>query len=230
MRHTVKKKSKLLIVTFIISIILISKPSFSLVAFDVSINDKVISTAYLGDEFDIEISGLKLKHKYILALDTNSSIYMSSKIKIYSDQFGKISTKKLSSLSGSFLGSDPYGLFWSQTTVNKKLLKEAFHKISVYDNTNLVVEKKIIIKPLKDNISYREFTLEKDGFVGTLITPQIVKSNAVVVTLSGSEGGKYGSTLNAMYLANHGISSMAVAYFQAPGLPKKLDRIPLEYF
>jgi dienelactone hydrolase len=49
-----------------------------------------------------------------------------------------------------------------------------------------------------------------------------------VLVLAGSEGGLHEST--AALLASHGQALLALAYFRAPGLPRQLTGIPLEYF
>ena len=50
-----------------------------------------------------------------------------------------------------------------------------------------------------------------------------------LLVLGGSEGGLSG-TLVAALLAAHGYPALALAYFNAPGLPAQLSDIPLEYF
>jgi pimeloyl-ACP methyl ester carboxylesterase len=49
-----------------------------------------------------------------------------------------------------------------------------------------------------------------------------------VLVLAGSEGGLHEST--AALLASHGQALLALTYFRAPGLPRQLTGIPLEYF
>ena len=50
-----------------------------------------------------------------------------------------------------------------------------------------------------------------------------------VVTFGGSNGGLRTGPL-AHAFAAYGYPALALAYFKAPGLPKRLDNIPLEYF
>jgi dienelactone hydrolase len=54
----------------------------------------------------------------------------------------------------------------------------------------------------------------------------------VVITLSGSEGGKWLSDNTSMIrdLLRQGYCVMSLAYFNSDGLPQHLRRIPLEYF
>lgn len=62
---------------------------------------------------------------------------------------------------------------------------------------------------------------------GILFEPKD-KESRVVIVLGGSGGGI--PQKNAALLASHGIASLALPYFRAPGLPDHLARIPLEYF
>ena len=50
-----------------------------------------------------------------------------------------------------------------------------------------------------------------------------------MLVFGGSDGGLSG-TLVAALLAAHGYPALALAYFNAPGLPAQLSDIPLEYF
>jgi dienelactone hydrolase len=50
-----------------------------------------------------------------------------------------------------------------------------------------------------------------------------------VLVFGGSDGGEHGD-FSARLLAGHGYPALSIAYFDAPGLPKQLGRIPLEYF
>ena len=67
-----------------------------------------------------------------------------------------------------------------------------------------------------------------DGIVGTFYQPRTPPPWPVVVVVGGSGPGIFG--LPALLFASEGIASLALAYFGMPGLPKFLDRIPLEYF
>jgi len=71
--------------------------------------------------------------------------------------------------------------------------------------------------------------LADQGFVGTFFQPLRGAAPApAVLVLGGSLGGS--SYYPASLLASHGYPSLALAYFNEPGLPKTLKEIPLEYF
>jgi dienelactone hydrolase len=72
--------------------------------------------------------------------------------------------------------------------------------------------------------------LSEVGFSGEYYAPAdtSIRRPAVLV-FGGSEGGLSGTRTSSL-LAAHGYPALAVAYFDAPGLPAKLANIPLEYF
>lgn len=65
------------------------------------------------------------------------------------------------------------------------------------------------------------------GLSGLLATPA-AGGIAAVIVLGGSEGGAHEN--DARVLADEGFLAMALAYFDAPGVPQVLREIPLEYF
>jgi len=71
------------------------------------------------------------------------------------------------------------------------------------------------------------------GFVADLYVPADLKADRrpAVIVLGGSEGGlSAGAAHDAQLIAAHGYVVLQLAYFDAPGLPKELGLIPLEYF
>jgi dienelactone hydrolase len=71
-----------------------------------------------------------------------------------------------------------------------------------------------------------------NGLVADLYVPADGKArHAAIIVLGGSEGGMgAGAARDAKLIAEHGYVTLQLAYFDAPGLPKDLGLIPLEYF
>jgi uncharacterized protein len=65
------------------------------------------------------------------------------------------------------------------------------------------------------------------GMVGAYYPPPAGHTDVVLV-LGGSEGGLQGSQPLARRIAEHGLGTLALAYFGAPGLPQALEKVPLE--
>jgi dienelactone hydrolase len=78
--------------------------------------------------------------------------------------------------------------------------------------------------------SARVLTINADKVAGVLFTPAPgTPKHPGVVLFGGAEGGM-SQVYAAALLAAHGFPSLSVAYFDWPGLPGQLERIPLEYF
>ncbi|RYY42057.1 MAG: dienelactone hydrolase [Sphingomonadales bacterium] len=68
------------------------------------------------------------------------------------------------------------------------------------------------------------------GLVATWYPPASGKSGPAILVLGGSEGGEGGGKRLAEAFARQGYGALALAYFNAEGLPKQLQEVPLEYF
>lgn len=78
-------------------------------------------------------------------------------------------------------------------------------------------------------VAARELTAVHDGLVGRYWTgPPRDRRPVAVLAFGGSEGG-YGNGWQASLLAAHGYPVLQLAYFGAPGRPRQLRSIPLEY-
>ena len=79
------------------------------------------------------------------------------------------------------------------------------------------------------SVRVRRLTPRRDGVAGYLFVPASRTRRPAAVVFGGSEGGN--SMVDAAgLLAAHGYPALALAYFKAPGLPRHLVDIPLEYF
>lgn len=73
--------------------------------------------------------------------------------------------------------------------------------------------------------------LRKYGFIGRYCSPPASRADrAPVLFFGGSDGGMTEAALQADLLASRGYPALGLAYFNEPGLPGALERIPLEYF
>lgn len=79
-------------------------------------------------------------------------------------------------------------------------------------------------------VAERALTVAREGFVGRYIVPAHARDRTAVIVWGGSEGGIADSELQAETLAAGGIPALALAYFDEPGFPCSLSRIPIGYF
>lgn len=83
--------------------------------------------------------------------------------------------------------------------------------------------------PAKNRIRLlQKIIVREEGLAATLVLPPSKKQLPAVILLSGSRGGL--SEARAELIASCGYAALALAYFNAEGLPKTLKEIPLEYF
>ncbi len=71
--------------------------------------------------------------------------------------------------------------------------------------------------------------LARHGFYGEYFRQGSTGRRPGILFLGGSEGG-LPNPYAASLLASHGFPVLTLAYFGEPGLPAKLERVPLEYF
>jgi dienelactone hydrolase len=70
--------------------------------------------------------------------------------------------------------------------------------------------------------------LEVDGLNAALFLPDTSGPHPCVITMGGSEGGRFTAEMDASLLASKGIAALALAYFGDRGLPRELVNIPVE--
>lgn len=70
--------------------------------------------------------------------------------------------------------------------------------------------------------------INENGVVAKIFYPETSEPCPAIIVLSGSDGGFYEHA--AQSFAQNGYVALALAYFNAEGLPEKLENIPLEYF
>jgi dienelactone hydrolase len=128
------------------------------------------------------------------------------------------------------------GLFWSMKPAMKTTAANSPHAAPITEPrvTRIQLElgdrhaanvevKRWIVRP-----EVRVRDVRVNGLVGRLYEPAEPGRHPGVIVLSGSEGGM--DEMEAALLSSHGYTAFALAYFGAPGLPKELVEIPLEYF
>ena len=122
----------------------------------------------------------------------------------------------------NLFGSSPNFLMGGQNSVSFSLSFQA-HSGLFAPSTPRHSQARILVDP---EISRR--SVEANGLIGWLYEPSTPGPHPGVITLHGASAS-VPHRLSKM-LATHGYTTFAVQYFDAPGLPESLERIPLEYF
>lgn len=159
-----------------------------------------------------------------------------SQAQFRADARGRISTRQ-APIGGDYSGVRPMGLVETlappgggeqdfavpaQWTLHVSVL------VGGLDRAGLDV---VRLLPVDVGVESQQLTVKDTGISGQLWFPSGYpgRPGPAVVVFGGSEGGLSTSDQAAL-LAAHGYPALALSYFDAPGLPKQLQRIPLEYF
>jgi hypothetical protein len=101
--------------------------------------------------------------------------------------------------------------------------------LSVVEGGKTVARTTLARRTFDPTVQVRHLTVRRDGREGYLFTPQVHDRRPAVLVFGGSEGGDSMVEVAAL-LSAHGYPALSLAYFDAPGLPHELARVPLEYF
>lgn len=154
------------------------------------------------------------------------------------DAAGRVDPDRERSSAGTYSGRDAMGLFWSMLPVGWHGRTDGLGmapaptttvRLSVSAGGHVVGTTAIVRRAWLSNVSVRDTTLESDGIVGHFCSAPSLVPRPAIVRIGGSEGGVPGITACSL-LASHGYPTLALGYFDAPGLPSDLANIPLEYF
>ncbi|MDP6455253.1 MAG: acyl-CoA thioesterase/bile acid-CoA:amino acid N-acyltransferase family protein [SAR202 cluster bacterium] len=151
------------------------------------------------------------------------------------DDAGVVDVGSQESLSGTYLGVDRMGIFWSMLPG-----AEAGENVRFAKNTLSPMEVAVAAEADGETIASTTLTrrflaqdvtrveVRDSGLAGTLFHLTNGGPHPGVMIFGGSEGGL--SEIRASLLASHGFAAFALAYFSFEHLPTELVEIPLEYF
>lgn len=143
-------------------------------------------------------------------------------------------------VSGSYSGANPMGLFQFMAPDDPQPLGFGAPLSGTYvvrlevkvDGRTVATATATRRSPQAVGVTTKKLTVAADGVYGVLYRPKNPSTRKpALLVFGGSEGGlSYPVQVNSGLLAAHGYPTLALAYFDAPGLPKDLAAIPLEYF
>jgi dienelactone hydrolase len=152
---------------------------------------------------------------------------------------GSIDPAQSAALSGSYTGVSAMGLFWAMRPAGPRPAESDYFwsgarplsfEISVVVGGHSLASARLSRALSVTALSVQQESLRAAGFYGEYFSPASApERRPALLVFGGSEGGLSG-TLVAALLAAHGYPALALAYFNAPGLPATLSDIPLEYF
>ena len=142
------------------------------------------------------------------------------------------------SLGGSYTGINPMGLFTLMapppgSAPDWFLYPDAGYDVTVQASVGGRVAATATVRrqgPTAVGVAERRLRPAKGGIYGNLYLPKHIAGRRPAVLVFSGSGGGLTTSFAAALLAAHGYPSLALAYFKAPGLPRTLHNIPLEYF
>ncbi len=196
----------------------------------VSVEDQPVSIRFDGLR---RLQGVWLE---LRSTDARGVVFVS-RAAFGADEQGVLDLDRAAPLTGSaYSGVWPMGLVTSMTAPNAAPLTDY-----AWGTTprRFVLTAISASQPIASTTFFRRWrpgavttvrrTVAADGFVGTLYAPAGARHEPAVLAIGGEEGGA-GSSWLGERLAAHGFPALVVGYFHAPGLPDRLQNIPLEYF
>ncbi|QYN36280.1 acyl-CoA thioesterase/BAAT N-terminal domain-containing protein [Pseudonocardia sp. DSM 110487] len=149
------------------------------------------------------------------------------------DGVGQVDLSAAASTGGTYTGVDPHGLFWSMRLPDSAQapypLMDADDVVVLLgvDLAGVTVARTTLRRVVREPAG-QVLPIAEAGLVGDLYLPPGTGIWPGVLLLGGAEGGRPDPAYAAL-LASEGYVVFGLAYFGAPGLPRTLSRIPLEY-
>jgi dienelactone hydrolase len=143
------------------------------------------------------------------------------------DAGGVIDTRTAVPLRGTYTRADADGLFWS--------MRRGDPRASTPDGFLCTVERdrmqigRAQLATARTGNGVRAAPL-CEGIAGTLYLPAAPGPHPAAICLGGSDGDRESVHDYAAAFAHRGFAALALAYVGAPGLPRALVDIPIEYF
>jgi pimeloyl-ACP methyl ester carboxylesterase len=187
----------------------------------------------------IRVDGLAANERIVLRLtarDRRGRLW-HSRASFRADGDGRLDLDRVSPLSGTYSGTWPGGLLASLSRkapptgdafLWRRGRPHAFRLAVLEDGRPVATA---TFRRTVPKVPQRLLTAARNGFYGRYFAPPRGRPRgAPVLIFGGSEGGLSFGHLPPPLLAWRGHPTLALAYFDAPGLPETLSRIPLEYF
>jgi dienelactone hydrolase len=176
-------------------------------------------TALVDERLHVALDGLKPNEEVTIRVDGNRGVFHSSAT-ARADERGHLDV------------ADPMRLVWSATG-ERRVGGPLFSAMQPWIFTaeadgRVLATRTIERRAFAENV--RVVPVRERGLVGTAFYPPGSGPHPAMIVLPGSQGGIPGPGAHAGGLASRGYLVLALAYFNAEGLPPLLQNIPLEYF
>jgi dienelactone hydrolase len=176
-------------------------------------------TVLTDERFRVTLDGLKTGQDVTIRVDGNRGVWQSS-VTLRSDDRGRVDVADPMRLIWSATGERPPAGTPGQVAQPWTFTAEADGRvIATRTLTRRAVAEGVRVVPVRER-----------GLVGAAYHPPAAGPHPAMIVLPGSQGGIPGPGAHAGGLASRGYVVLALAYFNAEGLPLFLQNVPLEYF
>ncbi len=165
-------------------------------------------------------------------------VHWASTAQFTATSSGTVSLGQPPGTGGSYVGSNPMGLFQTTSPVTSPATAFFATDLSGYPvrlqasvaGRTVATATTQRLGTTSAGVTQAQETMAANGIHAILFMPKTsAAGKPAVVVLGGSEGGLSEAPL-ASSLADHGYPTLALAYFRENDLPSTLTNIPLEYF
>ncbi|WP_375583222.1 acyl-CoA thioesterase/BAAT N-terminal domain-containing protein [Cyclobacterium xiamenense] len=181
----------------------------------------------------IEVTGIEPREQITIqvkAIDAEGNKWTSRAVFV-ADGFGMVNPKQSASISGSYTGVHPMGLFWSMKSKDDHQIatgKGYTATINVLVNDSMVARKTVYRRSTREldalKITRKEI---RDSLIADYYLPKSEKKVPAIIFLGGS-GGQFRQERSSLF-ASEGFAVLNLKYFRYDGLPEGITEIPLEY-
>jgi dienelactone hydrolase len=188
----------------------------------------VPGTSLVDQPVSIEFSGVR-PHD-LVRLSVAEGGWVGSAV-FRADRRGGVSPAREPALHGTYTGLAPMGLFWSMRSgAGPGPYFGGTARVTAAVRGVVVARATVERLGKAAGVTERPVAVRGAGFLGRFYRPAPGTDKHVPVLLIGGSEGGLSMTGEAALLASHGYPALDVAYFGAQGVPRNLERIPLEYF
>jgi cholinesterase len=176
------------------------------------------STVLLDERFRITLEGAEPGQDVTIRVDGNRGAWHGSAT-FRSDARGRVEV------------ADPMRLVWSATGERPAMPAAGGGQPWTFTaeiGGRVVATQTIVRRPVAEDVCV--VTVRERGLVGIAYYPPGAGPHPAIIVLPGSQGGVPPASSVVGGLASRGYAVLALAYFNAEGLPPLLQDIPLEYF
>ncbi|MEV4342963.1 acyl-CoA thioesterase/bile acid-CoA:amino acid N-acyltransferase family protein [Actinoplanes sp. NPDC049596] len=193
-----------------------------------------VASALFDAPLGVTLTGLPAHHEVVIRATAGdkAGTQWSSAATFESSDDGAVDPAIQAPLSGSYSGVHDTGLLWSMTSPGKSSLSPpesgtTVRLAAIVDGDQVASTR---LRRLESGPGVTSQEVAAD-FTGTYFAPAGDGARRpAVLAFGGSEGGAGGGIASARALAAKGIPALGIGYFDVPGRPAHLERIPLEYF